>query len=109
MVTIPLHRPVKPLRTRRPLDQLHIDTDLTATLAQNAALVIWSEKMSPKKSLHTHSLKLNEPSSSALNPEMQWLRDQLLEGAASEPGEPFSKEYFRKLINRRKQQGEHSC
>ena len=64
--------------------------------------------MSLKKSSHTHSLKLNEPSPSALNPEMQWLRDQLLEGAASEPGDPFSKEYFRKLINRRKQQGEHS-
>ena len=85
------------------MDKLHIDTDLTATLAQNTALVIWSEKMSLKKSLHTHSLKLNEPSPSALNPEMQWLRDQLLEGAASEPGEPFSKEYFLKLINRRKQ------
>ena len=83
------------------MDKLHIDTDLTATLAHNAAVVIWSKKMSLKKSLHTHSLKLNEPSPSALNPEMQWLRDQLLEGAASEPGEPFSKEYFRKLINRR--------
>jgi len=67
------------------------------------------KKMSLKKSLHTHSLKLNETPPSALNPEMQWLRDQLLKGAASEPGEPFSKEYFRKLINRRKQQGEHSC
>lgn len=108
-MTVPLHRPAKRLRTRRRLDKLHIDTDLTDTLAQNAALVIWSEKMSLKKSLHTHSLKLNEPSPSALNPEMQWLRDQLLEGAASEPGEPFSKEYFRELINRRKQQGQHSC
>jgi hypothetical protein len=86
-----------------------MDTNLTDTLTQNVTLVIWSEKMSLKKSLHTHSLKLNEPSPSALNPEMQWLRDQLLEGAASEPGEPFCKEYFRKLINRRKQQGEHSC
>jgi hypothetical protein len=74
---------------------------LTATLAQNAALVIWSEKMSLKKSLHNDSLKFIEPSPSALNPDMQWLRDQLLEGAASEPGEPFSKEYFLKLINRR--------
>jgi hypothetical protein len=82
---------------------------LTANLTQNVALVIWSEKMSLKKSLHNNSLKLNEPSPSALNPEMQWLRDQLLEGADSEPGEPFCKEYFRKLINRRKQQGEHSC
>ncbi len=86
-----------------------MDTNLTDTLAQNAALVIWSEKMSLKKSLHNHSLKFNEPSPSALNPDMQWLRDQLLEGAASELGEPFSKEYFRKLINRRKQHGEHSC
>jgi hypothetical protein len=76
---------------------------LTANLTQNVALVIWSEKMSLKKSLHNHLLKFNEPSPSALNPDMQWLRDQLLEGAASEPGEPFSKEYFRKLINRRKQ------
>ena len=42
--------------------------------------------MSLKKSLHNHSLKFNEPSPSVLNPEMQWLRDQLLEGAASEPG-----------------------
>lgn len=62
-----------------------------------------------KNSLHTHSLKFNEPSPSALNPEMQWLRDQLLDGAGSERGKPFSKEYFRELINRRKQQGQHSC
>jgi hypothetical protein len=99
----------KPLRTDRPLDKLHIDTDSPDTLAHNAALVIWSEKMSPERSLHTNSLKLNVPSPSTLNPEMQWLRDQLLEGAASEPGAPFCKEYFRQLINRRKQQGEHSC
>jgi len=59
--------------------------------------------MSLEKSLRNNSLKLNELSPSTLNPEMQWLRDQLLEGAASEPGEYFSKEYFRKLINRRKQ------
>lgn len=90
------------------LDKLHIDTDSPDTLAHNAALVIWSEKMSPEESLHNNSLKLNEQSPSTLNPEMQWLRDQLLEGAASELGEPFSKEYFRKLINRRKQHGEHS-
>ena len=64
--------------------------------------------MSLKKSLHNQPLKFNEPSPSALNPDTQWLRDQLLEGAASEPGAPFSKEYFRKLINRRKQHGEHS-
>ena len=108
-MTVPLHRPAKRLRTRRRLDKLHIDTDLTDTLAQNAALVVWSENMSLKKSLKNYSLKLNEPSTSGLNPEMQWLKDQLLEGAASEPGEPFSKEYFRMLINRRKQQGEHSC
>jgi hypothetical protein len=83
-----------------------MDTNLTDTLAQNAALVIWSEKMSLKKSLHNHSLKFNESSPSVLNPEMQWLRDQLLEGAASEPGEPFSKEYFRKLFNLGRQQGD---
>ena len=65
--------------------------------------------MSPEESLQNNSLKLNEPSPSALNPEMQWLRDQLLEGADSEQGEHFSKEYFRKLISRRKQQEEHSC
>jgi hypothetical protein len=65
--------------------------------------------MSLKKSLSNKSLQLNEASPSALSPEMQWLRDQLLEGAASEPGEPFSKEYFRKLVNRRKQQGDYSC
>jgi hypothetical protein len=82
---------------------------LIDTLAHNAALVIWRKKMSPEKSLHNNSIKLNELSPSALNPEMQWLRDQLLEGAASEPDEPFCKEYFLKLINRRKQQGEHSC
>jgi hypothetical protein len=81
---------------------------LIDTLPHNAALIVWSEKMSLKKSLHNHSLKLHEPSPSALNPEMQWLRDQILEGAASEPGEPFSKEYFRKLINRRKPLRDHS-
>ena len=102
-MAIPSHRPTNGGRGSTPLDKLHIDTDLIDTLAHNAALVIWSEKMSPEKSLHNNSLKLNVPSPSKLNPEIQWLRDQLLEGAASEPGEPFSKEYFRQLINRREQ------
>ena len=88
---------------------LPIDTGSPDTLAHNAILAAWSEKVLLKKSSQNNSLKLNEPSPSTLNPEMQWLRDQLLEGAASEPGEPFSKEYSRKLINPRKQQGEYSC
>ncbi len=45
---------------------------------------------------------LHEPSTNQLGSDMQWLRNKLLEGAASKPGEPFSKEYFEKLLNRRK-------
>jgi hypothetical protein len=33
---------------------------------------------------------------------MQWLRKELLEGAASKPGKPFSEEYFQKLLDQRK-------
>jgi hypothetical protein len=45
---------------------------------------------------------LQEPSKTQLGPEMQWLRNELLEGAASKPGKPFSEEYFQKLLDRRK-------
>jgi len=45
---------------------------------------------------------LHEPSKSQLSAEMQWLRNELLEGAASKPGKPFSEEYFQKLLDRKK-------
>ena len=47
-------------------------------------------------------ITLNEPSKNQLSPEMQWLRNELLEGVASKPGAPFSEEYFQKLLDRRK-------
>ena len=45
---------------------------------------------------------LHEPTKYQLSSEMQWLRNELLEGAASKPGKPFSEEYFQKLLHRRK-------
>ena len=45
---------------------------------------------------------LHEPSNIQLSSDMQWLRNELLEGAASKPGKPFSEEYFQKLLDRRK-------
>ncbi len=49
-----------------------------------------------------NTFALHEPSVNQLGSDMQWLKNKLLEGAASKPGEPFSKEYFQKLLNRRK-------
>lgn len=49
-----------------------------------------------------NSFDLNEPSPAQLTPQLDWLRNKLLEGAASKPGEPFSDEYFKKLLNRKK-------
>lgn len=62
-----------------------------------------------KHDLSKNVFELHEPLTPALTPEMHWLRTQLLEGAASDPGEPFSKEYFRNLVNRRKSQGNQQC
>ena len=45
---------------------------------------------------------LHESSKNQLSSEMQWLRKELLEGAASKPGKPFSEEYFQKLLDQRK-------